>query len=205
MQQKSTFSRLLYRTATSWLTHLEARLHPRDVNVVSWQILRLLHSGDIRYNQHMLASRLGIETSYLARLLDRMEQRDLVERQVDAQDRRQNHIAITLAGLALIEEIDAEVASLRRVVLADIAPADLGSSIRLLEQVLDNAARVLNDEDPQAREIPAKRPGARHAAPNRFSKYDSDRRGHTERRGGADRRGNVDRRDNADRRADVDP
>ncbi|MDR2626008.1 MAG: MarR family transcriptional regulator [Zoogloeaceae bacterium] len=147
MQQRHfTFSRLLHRVGSAWRAQLNGRLRSWNIDMTTWQMLSLLQQENIHYNQYMLASRLGIETSYLVRLLDRLEKRNLLKRQTDPQDRRQKHILITPDGLALLGEIEAEIARLREAVLADISMPELENGMRLLEQILRNVTQITSNE-----------------------------------------------------------
>ncbi|MDR3352898.1 MAG: MarR family transcriptional regulator [Zoogloeaceae bacterium] len=226
MQQKqSDFATLLYRAASLWRLRMDAHMRLWDMNMSSWEILWLLYRGDTRYNQYMLASRLGIETSRLVRLLDRMEKRDLLRRQPDPQDRRQNHIVITPSGFSLFEEISAGVTALREAILTEVDETDLEQGVHILERVLDNLLRILDDER-RDRKIPQSAAGARPSRmsfpgqmpPGIVERRKNDRRAvgntdrrqdpvsasnypsHLERRKNGDRRSNTDRRKNDRRR-----
>ncbi|MDR2626007.1 MAG: MarR family transcriptional regulator [Zoogloeaceae bacterium] len=190
-QQKHAFSRLFYRTAFLWRTRLEEHLRFWSMNLTSWQILWFLHLEDVRYNQYMLAAKLGIETSHLVRLLDRMEKRGLLKREANPQDRRQNHVIITPSGTALVGEIEAVIIRLRQEMLVNIAADDLEDGIHLLEGMLGNLVQM-SDAEQSSRSVEA-RP---LSAPSFLGKYSQG----IERRSSADRRGGIDRRSNADRR-----
>ncbi|MDR2260083.1 MAG: MarR family transcriptional regulator [Azoarcus sp.] len=148
MHRQYTFAKLLQRVASLWSARLDAHLRTWDMNIIAWQILWYLHFKDTRYNQYMLASQLDIETSHLVRLLDRMEKRDLLKRQMNPRDRRQNDIVITAAGMALVGKIETGIARLREAMLKNISESDLEHGIRLLERVLDNIIRMANSERP---------------------------------------------------------
>ncbi|MDR0735634.1 MAG: MarR family transcriptional regulator, partial [Zoogloeaceae bacterium] len=147
MQQRHfTFSRLMHRTSSLWRAHLDVCLRAWDINMSAWQILLWLTQQEgVRYNQYMLASRLGIETSHLVRLLDRMERHGLLKRQADLQDRRQNHVMITPEGLALLDKVEAEITRLHEAILADIPADSLENGARLLEQISDNITRMTDN------------------------------------------------------------
>ncbi|MDR0674287.1 MAG: MarR family transcriptional regulator [Zoogloeaceae bacterium] len=146
-QQHFTFSRLMHRTSILWRAHLDVRLRAWDINMTAWQILLwLVQQEEVRYNQYTLASRLGIETSHLVRLLDRMERRDLLKREADLQDRRQNHVIITPKGSALLDEVEAEIVRLHETILADISEDSQENAIRLLEQIVKNITKMTGEQ-----------------------------------------------------------
>jgi len=55
--------------------------------------------------QQELAAKLGIHASRLVALLDELEQKELVERKSNPQDRRQYSLHITEKGAKTLEEI----------------------------------------------------------------------------------------------------
>jgi hypothetical protein len=114
-----------------------------------------------------------------------------LKREVNAQDRRQNHVVITPSGAALVSEIEAVIIQLRKEMLLDVAADDLEKGIRLLEGMLGNIIQM-SDTEQLSRSVEARPlPG-----PSALSKYSrgTDRRSSSDRRAGVDRRSNIDRR-----------
>lgn len=144
-QDIERFAALLHRSAALWRVKLDERLRPWGMTQAAWRTLWLLRAAEERFNQSQLALRLGIETPTLVRILDRMEKRELIRREADSQDRRQKYLALTAAGLALVEEIDAVVQDTRRRMLAGLADEELRAGIALFEKILDNAGAPAPD------------------------------------------------------------
>jgi DNA-binding MarR family transcriptional regulator len=71
----------------------------------------------------------------ITRLLDRLEQRDLVARQRDAKDRRVHVARITKTGLDLLKSLDKPVEEFHRVTTADFGESHLKSLIRLSDKL----------------------------------------------------------------------
>lgn len=138
-EDQQRFALLLHRSAALWRTRLDERLRPWQMTQATWRTLWTLRMAEERYNQRTLATRLGIETSTLVHIIDRMETLGLLQREPDDRDRRQKYIAITPAGLALAAEIESEVVGMREEMLQDIDPVALRAGIALLEQILANA------------------------------------------------------------------
>jgi len=132
------FAGLLHRAAALWRVSLDERLRPWDMSQATWRTLLLLRQTEQDYNQTTLASRLGVETPTLVRLLDRMERLGLVRRVPDPQDRRQKYVRITDQGMQLAGELEGEVASMRDVMLAGIPEEELVVGLRVLEAILAN-------------------------------------------------------------------
>lgn len=69
-----------------------------------------------------LAQILHLETSTISGLLDRLQKKELIDRLVDANDRRSVQVVPTELSLALREQVVGCVDQLNSVVLEDIAP-----------------------------------------------------------------------------------
>ncbi|WP_424830386.1 MarR family transcriptional regulator [Ruegeria sp.] len=86
-----------------------------------WRVLRVLsESGEM--DTGMLANRSALMPPSLSRIVHSMENAGFVSRKTDASDRRRQHIAITAAGQAIIDDHMAEaldIAAYYRDVLGD--------------------------------------------------------------------------------------
>jgi DNA-binding MarR family transcriptional regulator len=93
------------------LRRLEDELFgPHDLTAQQYNALRLLrgvHPGKVRTLD--LAARLVSRAPDITRLLDRLEQRGLIERTRPPENRREVWVGITEAGLALLRELAAPV------------------------------------------------------------------------------------------------
>ncbi|MEP6729993.1 MAG: MarR family transcriptional regulator, partial [bacterium] len=79
-----------------------------------------------------VAERMVNRDPDVTRLLDRLEDRGLVQRSRDKQDRRVVIAGITSAGLALIKPLDAAIAQLHRAQLRHMSRAQLEQLAELL-------------------------------------------------------------------------
>jgi DNA-binding MarR family transcriptional regulator len=79
-----------------------------------------------------LASRLVSHAPDITRLIDRLEQRGLVDRQRVAGNRRVVQVGITEAGLALLKTLDQPVRECHQKQLSHLSAAQLQSLIELL-------------------------------------------------------------------------
>jgi len=133
------FSALLHRCSAFWRARIDERLRPWGMTQATWRTLWVLRQREERFNQSVLAARLGIETPTLVRILDRMEKLGLLCRVPDPHDRRQKYIDITERGLALAAEIEGEVVATREEMLSRLDAAELQAGIALFEKILGNA------------------------------------------------------------------
>lgn len=130
------FSALLHRCSAFWRARIDERLRPWSMTQATWRTLWVLRQREERFNQSVLAARLGIETPTLVRILDRMEKLGLLCRVPDPHDRRQKYIDITERGLALAAEIEGEVVATREEMLSRLDAAELQAGIALFEKIL---------------------------------------------------------------------
>jgi DNA-binding MarR family transcriptional regulator len=106
-----------------------------ELTAQQYNLLRLLRSTA---PQAMLstqaADRLISRAPDVTRMLDRLEARHLLTRTRSETDRRAVLIAITAAGLALLDEIDAPLAACHRAQLGHLSPAELAQLTHLLKR-----------------------------------------------------------------------
>lgn len=95
--------------------------------------------------QGTLAERLGMEAPSVVPIVDQMERAGLVERRVDAGDKRARTLHLTRAGHALAGEAEAKSATVRASLFAGIEPDALETAIRVLERVSDAVDQAARD------------------------------------------------------------
>jgi DNA-binding MarR family transcriptional regulator len=88
---------LLARLGVGFKTRALARAEAEGFELHDYGVLALLAEGD-RQTQSTIANALAVDPSRLVALLDSLEQRGLVTRQRDPQDRRRHLVSITAAG-----------------------------------------------------------------------------------------------------------
>jgi len=107
-----------------------------ELTFPQYNVLRILRGvRPDRLSCGAIAERMVTRDSDLTRLLDRLEERGLVERTRDDDDRRIVSAGITDAGLHLLRTLDAPVDRVLRRRLAHMSAAQLRSLRRLADQV----------------------------------------------------------------------
>ncbi len=107
----------------------KVELTPQQYNA-----LRLLRGeGDHKLATLVLASRLVSRAPDITRLLDKLEERGLVERERPPDNRRMVLIGLTERGRNLLAQLDEEVRSTHAKQLGHLSPEQLGQFILLLK------------------------------------------------------------------------
>lgn len=113
-----------------------ARLQPYGIAPHHARALRLiLRDGSVRPGK--IAEELRIAPRSATDVIDALEQRGLVERTNDPDDRRATIVRAGPAGAALVAQIDAARTAGAEEFFAPLAPADRVELARLLQQLLD--------------------------------------------------------------------
>lgn len=91
----------------AWLRAAIGRcLRPFGISHEQYNVLRILAgAGEERLCIRDIAGRMVEQHSSVSRLVDKLESKQLITRNISEQDRREWQILITPAGLALLEEV----------------------------------------------------------------------------------------------------
>jgi len=127
--------------AGAWQRLADATLASLDIsNSQGWALVHLARMGsDTR--QADLARAIGITEASLVRTLHQLQHAGLVARRADPEDRRTNRLALTEAGVAVAEGIDARLLALRADLLDGIADDDLAATVRVLDILTQRIAK----------------------------------------------------------------
>lgn len=88
--------------------------------------------------QQQLADRLGADKSHVVRLIDQLEQRELVTRAQDPTDRRRHRIELTAAGRDLIRTVAPLAEEVEAAHLEPLSATERRTLARLLRRVLES-------------------------------------------------------------------
>ncbi|HEX5259194.1 MAG TPA: MarR family transcriptional regulator [Sphingomicrobium sp.] len=110
------------------------------VTRAQWKVLfRLTRTPGLR--QVELADMLDLEPITLCRIIDRLEEAELVERVRDPDDRRAWRLHVTENARPLVEKLHAIGADLVDQVFGGIDPKDVATARKVLAQARENAGR----------------------------------------------------------------
>ncbi|RZT42064.1 MarR family winged helix-turn-helix transcriptional regulator [Cupriavidus agavae] len=94
----------LNRARNSLLTELDSALRPLDINAQQMGILLCLTRG-VASTPFEISKVLGIDSGLMTRMLDKLEEKGLLERSRSIDDRRVVNLTLTNKGRNIAEEI----------------------------------------------------------------------------------------------------
>lgn len=126
----------ILRTADALRHHFGSVIEPHGVTLQQYNVLRILRGSHPEPLPTLeIGDRLIERVPGITRLIDRLEEKGLVARQRDADDRRRVNCSITSKGLELLTRLDPIVAAADRAAVGDLAEADSEALVELLERI----------------------------------------------------------------------
>jgi DNA-binding MarR family transcriptional regulator len=123
------------RTASLLMQALGRELRRHDLTPPLYNVLRILRGAEPEsLTCGEIGERLVSPGPDVTRLLDKLEERGLVTRLRDAEDRRIVRARITEKGVALLDELDQPVEETLHGLLGHLGPEKLRRLVRLLEE-----------------------------------------------------------------------
>lgn len=128
--------------------HAIRRLHQISVGIFHQEVEKLnltpLQYGALLtvreqpgVDQRTLARLIALDTSTTAGVVDRLEARGLLERQLSPQDRRVRLLYITPSGIDLLRQAEPAVARTQALILAPLSAAQQRTFRQLLQRLVD--------------------------------------------------------------------
>jgi len=109
-----------------------------DVNVTPVQFA-LLFAASLQagLDQRTLAGRIGLDTSTIGAVVDRLESRELIERKVSPDDKRVRLLSVTPAGKKLLEGVMPAMLRAQERMLAPLAKADRPKFMAMVKRIVE--------------------------------------------------------------------
>jgi DNA-binding MarR family transcriptional regulator len=127
----------LVETSRLLRTYVDQRARQHGTTRAQWGVLARLRRQE-GLNQAALAELMDLQPISLARLLDRLQDRNLIERREDPADRRAYRLHLTPEGRTLVDDLDAVRTEIAQEVLGgvddDSIRAALGALAAIREQ-----------------------------------------------------------------------
>jgi DNA-binding MarR family transcriptional regulator len=126
----------IQRNADWLMRGFEEVLEEEDLSPAQYNVLRILRTaGPAGMACHEIGSRMITRDPDMTRLLDKLEERELLTRSRERNDRRVIRTRIAPAGLRLLKDLDDPVRDLHRNQLGHLSEKRLRLLVRLLESV----------------------------------------------------------------------
>ncbi|GAG85643.1 unnamed protein product [marine sediment metagenome] len=100
--------------------YLDEQFRQFDLTRPEWLILALLRAHKDGISQSYARSYVGVETSYLTKVLNRLEEKNFIVREIDLNNRRNRIIKINPKSLKTIKKIFAIIDSLNEEIQRDL-------------------------------------------------------------------------------------
>ncbi len=109
-----------------------------DVNVTPVQFALLFAaSQETGLDQRTLAGRIGLDTSTIGAVVDRLESRELIERKVSPDDKRVRLLSVTPAGKKLLQGVMPAMLRAQDRMLAPLPRADRPKFMAMVKRIVE--------------------------------------------------------------------
>ena len=129
------------RVTRRWRKLLDERLKDLGVTQARWTTMVYLEQGGEGLTQRELAGLMAIENPTLVRLLDSLEEQNLIERRLCPRDRRARRLHLTENGRSFMNELTARADRLREEMLEGISDKDIEMALGVFHRILENAQK----------------------------------------------------------------
>ncbi len=129
------------RVTRRWRKLLDERLKDLGVTQARWTTMVYLEQGGEGLTQRELAGLMAIENPTLVRLLDSLEEQNLIERRLCPRDRRARRLHLTENGRSFMNELTARADQLREEMLEGISDKDIEMALGVFQRILENAQK----------------------------------------------------------------
>ncbi|MEO8408359.1 MAG: MarR family transcriptional regulator [Oxalobacteraceae bacterium] len=117
----------------------DRELSDLDITPAIFGVLEILRRNK-GLTQTRLALAIGLDRSSLVPLLDKLQKRNVVEREASTKDRRSNHLHLTAAGEQLLVEAERRVRLHEKRILARLTKSETRQLIQLLMKLAKSDA-----------------------------------------------------------------
>ena len=139
MELKECINFLLTTAQHTVFQYLSQRLAPYDITPSQYGILNCLWINDGTCLPRQIAELLCLETSTVSGILDRMQKKDLIDRVINPENRREILVMITPKGEALKAPVLKIIDEVNEEVLKDLSPKETEFIRKSLRQIAEKA------------------------------------------------------------------
>ena len=139
MELKECINFLLTTAQHTVFQYLSQRLAPYDITPSQYGILNCLWINDGTCLPRQIAELLCLETSTVSGILDKMQKKDLIDRVINPENRREILVMITPKGEALKAPVLKIIDEVNEEVLKDFSPKETEFIRKSLRQIAEKA------------------------------------------------------------------
>jgi MarR family transcriptional regulator for hemolysin len=147
---KRQFVAQLVESSRLLRNYIDHRAKGRGTTRAQWIVLFRLREQE-GLSQVDLAEVLELQPISLVRLLDRLVEHGLLERQHDPRDRRANRLFLTAAGRQLVDDLDSLRDSIAQTVLQDVSSEAIQTTLETLRAIKDRIKGLAEPGDVAAK------------------------------------------------------
>ena len=133
--QNCTLGLLIGRTALLKDRIIDRHMEPYGITAAQFKVLIIMAQFGVDTPAE-LCRHLSLDSGSMTRMLDRLEQKNLLIRQRSEADRRQVRLVLTDDGLALVDQLPTVGAAAMNELAAAISPQELHSLEQILKKIL---------------------------------------------------------------------
>ncbi|WP_089176071.1 MarR family transcriptional regulator [Bosea sp. AS-1] len=145
----------LVETSRLMRTYVDQRAREHGTTRAQWGVLARLRRQE-GLNQAALAEQMDLQPISLARLLDRLQGQDMIERRENPADRRAYLLYLTPAGRRLVDDLDDVRGAIAHELLGDVADEAVLSALETLGTIRERV-RFQRAEDKTQQPVSADR------------------------------------------------
>lgn len=124
------------RFVSNHVSHAFAlKVEAQGVTVAEWAVMRTLYDRDVAAPS-VIADELGMTRGAISKLVDRLEEKALVTRVSNADDRRRQTLTLTKAGVALTPEIAALADENDAEFFGDLKPSERAALEKIMKGIV---------------------------------------------------------------------
>jgi DNA-binding MarR family transcriptional regulator len=132
--------RLIKQVFSSLVRRIDERMQPLELTAMQWEPMLLL-SLKRADTVAALARESQVDCGAMTRMLDRLEEKQLLRRRRSETDRRVVHLHLTVKGQKVAREIVPVVVEELEIHLSGFKKEELATLVALLSRMLKNGAR----------------------------------------------------------------
>jgi len=126
---------LLHRASKLGMARSEAVFDNSEISFTQWTVLALVYSRTATSCAE-LSRELDHNSGAMTRVIDQLQQRGLLARRPEAEDRRVTRLSVTPEGRAIVTDLAARISDLWNCILRDFSDSELANLLALLGRIV---------------------------------------------------------------------